>query len=93
MSLNSVLIGQLIGGEEASYFQIAQSVAPILVLATLIVNLAVAVKRLHDIDYSGYFALALLVPLVNLAFTIWVGILPGSAGSNRFGTIPDAPQA
>jgi 3-hydroxybutyrate dehydrogenase len=53
----------------------------------------VAVKRLHDVDYSGYFALALLVPLVNLAFTIWVGILPGKAGPNRFGATPDAPPA
>jgi len=93
MSLNSVLIGQLIGGEEASYFRMAQAIAPALVLATLVSNLAVSVKRLHDVDYSGYFALALLVPLVNLAFTIWVGILPGKAGPNRFGTTPDAPPA
>jgi uncharacterized membrane protein YhaH (DUF805 family) len=63
------------------------------VLATLYCNLAVAVKRLHDVGYSGFLALALVIPLVNFAFTIWVGILPGTAGPNRYGNAPDTPPA
>ena len=91
IALNSVLIGQLIGGEQASYHAIAQAIAPPMVIATLFTNIAVAVKRLHDFGWSGFFALALLVPIVNFAFTIWVGLLPGTAGPNRFGTTPDVP--
>ena len=36
--------------------------------------IAIAVKRLHDIGYSGFLALAIFVPLVNIFFTIWVGV-------------------
>lgn len=93
IALNSVLIGQLIGGEEASFYRLAHAIAPPIVLATLYANLAVGVKRLHDLGYSGYFGLALFVPVVNLAFTLWAGFLPGDAAANRFGATRDAPPA
>lgn len=93
ISLDSAVLGQLIGAEEASLFGPAQAVWPFVVVLTMVCNIAVSVKRLHDCGYTGIFALALLVPLVNLAFTIWVGILPGTAGPNRFGATPDVPPA
>jgi uncharacterized membrane protein YhaH (DUF805 family) len=93
ISVNSALIGQLFGGEEASYHRLATTLAPFVLAVTVLSNLAVAVKRLHDIGYSGFFALALFVPLVNVAFTIWAGILPGTQGPNRFGAAPDTPSA
>jgi uncharacterized membrane protein YhaH (DUF805 family) len=47
---------------------------------------AVAVKRWHDRDKSGWWVLVNLVPFVGL---IWAlienGLLRGSAGPNRFG--------
>lgn len=91
IALNSALLGQLLGEEQASYFQAAQTLAPFVVLATIFCNVAVAVKRLHDLGYTGFLALALVVPFVNLAFSIWVGILPGTPGPNRFGAVVDAP--
>jgi uncharacterized membrane protein YhaH (DUF805 family) len=92
IALNSVLVGQLIGGpEQASFFRLAEIVTPVMVILTLYCNVALSVKRLHDIGYVGLFALALLIPLVNLAFTIWVGLLPGSPGANRFGALIDQP--
>jgi uncharacterized membrane protein YhaH (DUF805 family) len=62
-------------------------------LAILYVNLAISVKRLHDIGYGGFLAVAVLIPLLNLAFNIWVGILPSAPGPNRFGPMPDAPAS
>jgi uncharacterized membrane protein YhaH (DUF805 family) len=59
--------------------------------ATLYCHLAVSVKRLHDAGYGGFLAAALFVPLVQLIFTIWVGILPGTGGPNRFGEAEDQP--
>lgn len=91
ISLNSVLIGQLIGGEQASYHAVAQAISPPLVIATLFTNIAIAVKRLHDSGWNGFFALLLVVPIVNFGFTIWIGLLPGTPGPNRFGTTPDVP--
>ncbi|WP_308620614.1 DUF805 domain-containing protein [uncultured Desulfovibrio sp.] len=49
--------------------------------------LAVSVRRLHDSDRSGWLALLLFVPLVNL-FCLALLFLPGTPGSNRYG-----PQA
>jgi uncharacterized membrane protein YhaH (DUF805 family) len=85
--IQSAVIMQLFGGEEASYYRLATALGPAILLGTLYATLAISVKRLHDCDYPGLIALALIVPLVNLAFTIWVGVLPGTAGPNRFGAV------
>lgn len=42
------------------------------------------VKRMHDVDKSGWF---LLIPLVNLIFCL----TPGTNGPNRFGEDPKQP--
>ena len=65
----------------------------LIMLATFIigvwVGLAIQVKRWHDRDKSGYWALLNLVPVLGW---IWVivecGLMPGSAGANRFGNDP-----
>ena len=89
--VQSAILAQLFGGEQASYYRVAAAIGPAILLATLYSNLAVSVKRLHDVGYSGFLALALLVPFVNVAFSIWVGVLPGTAGPNRYGAAADAP--
>jgi uncharacterized membrane protein YhaH (DUF805 family) len=89
--LQSAILAQLLGAEQASYYQLAAAVGPGVLLGTLYSNLAVSVKRLHDVGYSGFLALALLIPFVNVAFTLWVGILPGTAGPNKYGAAPDTP--
>jgi uncharacterized membrane protein YhaH (DUF805 family) len=54
-------------------------------------TLAVSVKRWHDRNNSGWWVLAALIPVIGW---LWVlianGLLPGTAGANRFG---DPPQA
>lgn len=47
---------------------------------------AVAVKRWHDLDRSGWWVLINLVPLIGLLWSlIQNGLRRGSAGANRFG--------
>ena len=43
------------------------------------------VRRLHDIDRSGWWALLVLIPMLNLALGIVLLLVPGTAGENRFG--------
>ncbi|MGC0952959.1 DUF805 domain-containing protein [Pantoea agglomerans] len=50
-------------------------------LAILIPGIAVAVRRLHDTDRSGWW---LLLPIVNIVFLA----LEGQSGTNRFGSDP-----
>lgn len=91
--LNAALVGQLLGGEEASFSRIAETVGPLVILVTIYSNLAVSVKRLHDVGYSGFLAIAMFVPIVNFVFTIWIGLLPGTAGPNAYGDVPDSVPA
>ena len=64
-------------------------------LATIIPNIAVAVRRFHDRDMSGWWILAFiagfLIPLVNLLVIIGYIVLmclPGTKGPNKFGQDP-----
>jgi uncharacterized membrane protein YhaH (DUF805 family) len=91
--LNAVVVGQLIGGEEATFGSVAEVIAPFVIIATIYSNLAVTVKRLHDIGYSGFLSVAIFVPVVNFFFTVWVGIVPGTVGPNAYGDAPDSPPA
>jgi uncharacterized membrane protein YhaH (DUF805 family) len=64
----------------------------ILSLALLLPNLAVGVRRLHDIDKSGWWLLLLLIPLVGLIILIVWFCQRGTTGPNRFGADPLAGQ-
>ena len=93
IAVNSVLVAQLVGGEQASLYRLANLLAPVAGLVTLFSNIAVTVKRLHDFGMNGLFAIAVLVPFLNIAFTIWAGVVPGNRGPNAYGALPDRPPA
>lgn len=57
---------------------------------TLLPTIAVSVRRLHDIDRSGWWVLLSLVPLVGFIVLLFFHIQPGTAGPNRFGTTREA---
>ncbi len=58
-------------------------------LALLYPSLAVAAKRWHDRDKSGWWNLIVLIPLVGpLWYVIECGFLRGTDGPNRFGPDP-----
>ena len=54
-------------------------------LATLIPTLALNVRRLHDIDRSGWWLLIWLIPLIGWAILIWWMTKPPDDGPNRYG--------
>jgi uncharacterized membrane protein YhaH (DUF805 family) len=65
--------------------QLLSSVAS---LALFLPNLAVSVRRLHDVDRSGWFLLLALIPLIGaIVLLVWF-VSRGTAGSNRFGPDP-----
>jgi len=67
----------------------------VILLVILVVELgiilplvAVAVRRLHDIDRSGWWYFLLLVPIVGtIVWLVWF-CKPGTIGRNRFGDDP-----
>lgn len=58
-------------------------------LAVLIPSIAVGVRRLHDIDKSGWWLLITLT-IIGILLIIYWAIQPGTQGPNRFGPQPTA---
>jgi uncharacterized membrane protein YhaH (DUF805 family) len=54
-------------------------------LAVLLPGLAVAVRRMHDVDKSGWFLLIGFIPLIGWLVLLYFAVQPGTSGPNRFG--------
>jgi uncharacterized membrane protein YhaH (DUF805 family) len=62
-------------------------------VATLIPNIAIAIRRLHDLDRTGWWILLGFIPLIGwIILLIWY-ITKGTDGPNRFGPDPLATLA
>ncbi len=61
------------------------------VVATLWPTIALAVKRLHDLDKPGLLVVAMFVPIVQIVAFLLLCVVPGKAGPNRYGRQADAP--
>src|SRR5690348_2945671 len=57
-------------------------------IAVWVMSVGFMVRRLHDMDKSGWWSLLILVPLVNLIFWLFLIFAPGTIGENRFGAPP-----
>ncbi len=57
-------------------------------LATFIPSIAVAVRRLHDTDRSGWWMLLAFLPLIGAVWLLILMVLGGTRGPNRFGQDP-----
>ena len=75
-------MGQMIGG-------VYGPLTTILLLGTLVPSIACAVRRLHDQNKSGWFALLGLIPLANLVLLVFM-FLEGTKGENQYGPDPKA---
>ncbi len=62
--------------------------APLYSLAVLIPSIAVTVRRLHDIDFVGWWFFISFVPAVGGLILLVFMVLPGTPGDNRFGSNP-----
>jgi uncharacterized membrane protein YhaH (DUF805 family) len=89
--VNIALYFQLTGMTEEDLETSRPLMILLVALAAFYVNIAVSVKRLHDVGYSGFLAVAAAIPFLNVAFSIWVGVLPGTAGPNAYGAAADVP--
>jgi len=88
--LANLLIGVVFGilGQIASLFSY---ISGLISLALLIPGIAVAVRRLHDTNKSGWFLLLALIPFVNL-YLIYLLVIEGDKGPNQYGPDPKAEE-
>ncbi len=89
--LLSVAIG-IIAGIIAATGNNASSGLSILMLALnipmIIVGIILAKRRLHDLDHSGWLALLIVVPFLNILFILYLMFGAGTSQENRFGLPP-----
>jgi len=57
----------------------------IFALAIIVPGLAVAVRRLHDTDKSGWMLLISLIPIVGFIIVLVFLAMAGDSGENRYG--------
>jgi uncharacterized membrane protein YhaH (DUF805 family) len=62
-------------------------------LAILIPSLAVTVRRLHDIDRSGWWIFINLIPLIGAIVLLVFAVSEGTLGNNRYGPNPKEATA
>lgn len=89
----SVFLGVAIGLalRKTSLALLSQVLGTLISLLLLgVFTLALARRRLMDMGHSGWFALLLLAPLLNVAVLLWLVLGKGEAGANRHGAPPVA---
>jgi uncharacterized membrane protein YhaH (DUF805 family) len=61
-------------------------------LVSFIITIIFFIRRLHDIEMSGWLSALLVIPLVNLIFGIYVLVKKGTEGVNRFAPARATPK-
>ena len=84
IALVAVLTLSLMGGVKEDI----QFITQIIIMPITYPLPLISIRRLHDLDKSGWFYLIMLIPIVNLLFIVYLLIAKGTTGANRFGTVP-----
>lgn len=77
---------QALGYLAGSELLVMASLIPSLLF--LIPGISVAVRRLHDVDKSGWFLLLAFIPLLGTIYLLYLFAKEGTRGPNRFGLDP-----
>lgn len=89
------LIGQITAGIVDLHFGLTlpgtsavDFVSTLLAVALFLPTVAVSIRRLHDVDRSGWWTLILIIPFAGFAVLLYWLCRRGTAGDNRFGPDP-----
>lgn len=62
-------------------------------LAVIIPSIAVSVRRLHDINRTGWWVLIAFVPFIGWLILLIFALIAGTQGDNQYGPDPKAAAA
>ena len=72
---------QILAGIIGSLFAV---IGGLFSLGTLLPSIAVGVRRLHDLDKSGWWLLLAFIPVIGGLVLLYFLVQPGTPGPNRF---------
>ena len=81
---NSILYG-LVSTSDNDFIVL---LAGLLLIPFSIACISIAVRRLHDLNRSGWFILLNFIPFINIFFSIYIIFFRGTQGPNRYGEDP-----
>lgn len=91
MSIGATFLDNIFG-----FSDVGDNVGPIhslFVFIMLIPSIAVSVRRLHDVNKSGWFLLVGFIPIIGFIWLLIYYLRPGDYGPNRFGPDPKEEMA
>lgn len=62
------------------------------ILFMFVPSLAVTVRRLHDVDYSGWFLLVTLIPLIGIIWIFVLTLFDSNPDNNKYGANPKTAE-
>lgn len=83
-----ILDGAIFGRAMMGHMQGNGPLTAVFSVLMLLPGLAVAARRLHDTDRSGWWLLLAFVPVIGVVVLLWWACTRGTQGPNRFGADP-----
>ena len=80
------LVGVVVDSE--GIITMGTGLATIASFAMVVPSTMLGIRRLHDLDKTGWWLLLGFVPLINLAFALYLIFVEGTRGPNRYGPDP-----
>lgn len=71
-------------------FSAGAFIYPIYSVAVLIPSFAVTVRRLHDVDKSGWFFFIVFIPVIGVIWLLILAVKEGGSEDNQYGSNPKA---
>lgn len=62
-------------------------------IVMLIFGVCLGIRRLHDMNMSGWWILVLVIPGVGTIFGLFMLFMPGTKAPNKYGNIPDSKRS
>lgn len=88
LSICAALAAMLAASLKESFFYMLLVLLVMTIIPVVWASLAVAVKRLHDLNRSGWWSLLCLVPYLGGLFLFVLGLPRGTPGQNEYGQPP-----
>lgn len=90
LSLGVGIVIGLVGAMSNSLAMLSLAVYVIASLALIVPGIAVAIRRMHDLGYSGWMLLIGLIPFLGGFVLLYFMCTEGEPGANKWGPNPKA---
>lgn len=67
---------------------LAHILSVVVTLPLSVGSIMIAIRRLHDLNRSGWFLLAVIIPILNVILGIYMLCFKGTDGANKYGADP-----